>query len=35
MPSELTQDYIKKVMKAFDKYKDNSELEQDIKDYGV
>lgn len=31
MPSELTQDYIYKVMKAFEKYKDNSELEAEIK----
>jgi soluble lytic murein transglycosylase len=30
MPSELTQDYITKVMNAFEKYKDNSELEKDI-----
>ncbi len=31
MPSDLTRDYIYKVMKAFDKYKDNSELEAEIK----
>ncbi len=31
MPSSLTQDYIYKVMKAFDKYKQNAELEEDIK----
>lgn len=30
VPSELTQDYIYKVMKAFDKYKENSQLEEDI-----
>lgn len=30
VPSELTKDYIYKVMKAFDKYKNNSELEEDI-----
>lgn len=30
MPSSLTQDYIYKVMKAFDKYKENQELKEDI-----
>lgn len=30
VPSDLTADYIYKVMKAFDKYKDNSQLEEDI-----
>ncbi len=30
MPSDLTQDYIYKVMKAYDKYMDNSQLEEDI-----
>lgn len=30
MPSDLTQDYIYRVMKAFDKYKENSELEAEI-----
>ncbi|SDA27299.1 soluble lytic murein transglycosylase [Ruminococcus sp. YE71] len=30
MPSDLTRDYIYKVMKAFDKYKENAQLEEDI-----
>lgn len=30
VPSELTRDYIYKVMKAFEKYKNNSQLEEDI-----
>ncbi|MCD7741411.1 MAG: lytic transglycosylase domain-containing protein [Ruminococcus sp.] len=30
LPSEVTQDYIYKVMKAYNKYKSNSELEEDI-----
>ncbi|MBQ1537456.1 MAG: transglycosylase SLT domain-containing protein, partial [Ruminococcus sp.] len=30
MPSDLTRDYIYKVMRAFDKYKENSELEAEI-----
>ncbi len=30
MPSDLTQDYIYKVMKAFDKYKQDTELEEEI-----
>ena len=30
MPSDLTQDYIYKVMKAFEKYKENTELEEDM-----
>ena len=30
MPSEVTQDYIYSVMKAYKKYQDNSELEAEI-----
>lgn len=30
VPSDITKDYIYKVMKAFEKYKDNSQLEEDI-----